>query len=85
MQFSSRQLEEEEKKRRRRHYLERRRGGWRVWSLPFFGSGFPESPPSSGNEMVSFRGKDAEKKIKSLLSAKKIKGACYFLLFVSPL
>ncbi len=51
--------------------------------LRFWFSRIPSS--SSGNEMVSFRGKDTEKKIKSLLSAKKIKGACYFLLFVSPL
>ncbi len=89
MQFSSRQLEEEEgEKRRRRHYLEKieeEGGEYGPSHSRFWFSRIPSSSSSSGNEMVSFRGKDAEKKIKSLLSAKKIKGACYFLLFVSPL
>ncbi len=48
MQFSSRQLEEEEEEEEEEKALpgkERGGGGRGVWSLPFFGSGFPESPP----------------------------------------
>ncbi len=87
MQFSSRQLEEEEKEeRRRRHYLEKieEEEGGEYGPSHSSVLVFQNPPPSSGNEMVSFRGKDTGKKNQIFVICEKDKRRVLFSLIRFP-